>query len=538
MRNYLILLTMICAGLVAVCGQALAEGGGDIVARFHFVGTTQIASDPKAAALNEIMALPTTAPMLEETMRKLSTTPFRMLQKGRSIGTNDYAAAIRPILDDLLHAESYAEMRGPTNHVPELLLAVRLDRHRAEYWRTNLATILTAWTGIPVVKIQAEGFQGWELKKHHNPNCIRFFRAGDWTLFGWGQDDLLLQPSLLQRIKSNGRPAPPLKDIWLDAWVDWPRILPNHPLPWPIRLPQMQLTFEGKTKYMRTDLEMRFPKPLELPLEPWRIPTNIIHSPISSFTAIRGIAPLLGRFLQIQALNAGSLPDQAIIWARVESPFETIAAVPVPNGTNFLKKAGPGIISMVNSNFMSRQLKPRAAWTTNNEIALQGFPFLTPYLRAIRSQNSDYLLGGVMPQSPGKDPLPPALLHEIMSRPNLICYDWEITERRLAQWRPLSQLYLIASRIPLPDMYSPIQKWLFTAKSKLENCGTTVTLAAPNKVSVVRNSTIGFSGLELNLLALWLGATNFPLDAHYESPKLPPNWHPKAPPAQAKPPTH
>lgn len=529
MRNCLFLATLMFAAL----GEMSAQAESDLVARFHFVGTTQIAKDPKAGSLNEVGALPETAILRDLALQKFATTPYRALQKGRSIGTNDYSAQIRPILDDLLHAESYAEVRGPTNHVPELLLAVHLDQHRTDYWQTNLATILSAWTRIPVNKIQAEGFQGWELKKHHNPNCIRFIRAGDWTLFGWGQDDLLLQSSMLQRIKSQGRPVAPLKNIWLEAWVDWPRITPYHPLPWPIKLPEMQLTLEGKTKYVRTDLEMRFPDPLKLPLEPWRIPTNIIHGPITSFTAMRGIAPLLNHFPQIQALNAGSLPDQAIIWAPVQSPFETIAAMPVQNGTNYLKKIEPGIVSMVNSNFESRHLKPRAAWTTNSEIALQDFPFLRPYLRAIRTQNSDYLLGGVMPQSPSKDPLPPALLQEVMSRTNLVLYDWEITEQRLIQWRPLSQLCLIASRIPPPDMYSPIQKWLFAAKSKMQNCGTTVTLDAPNKLSLVRNSTIGFSGVELTWLALWLGAPNFPLDAHYDALTPPANWHPQARPAPA-----
>ena len=115
------------------------------------------------------MALPDTAPVLEQTMHKLATTPYRMLQKGRSIGTNDYAAVIRPILDDLLHAESaMRRCSGPANHVPELLLAVRLDQHREIRVLADQSGnhVLTAWTGIPVVKIQAEGVsQGWGVEK-------------------------------------------------------------------------------------------------------------------------------------------------------------------------------------------------------------------------------------------------------------------------------------------------------------------------------------------------------------------------------------
>lgn len=143
---------------------------------------------------------------------------------------------------------------------------------------------------------------------------------------------------------------------------------------------------------------------------------------------------------------------------------------------------------------------------------------LSPYIRPIRTSEGDYLLAGVMPQAPGKEPIPPALVHEVMSRSNLVCYDWEITAQRLAEWRPLSQLYLIASRSPFPSTNSPAQKWLLTTEPKLGNCGTVITAIAPNELTLVRNSTIGLSSVELTWLTLWLESPGFPLDFHYESP--------------------
>ncbi len=544
MRNVLILVTIICAWLGAGCrqagtGESLSKDNGDLVARIHFVGTTQIASDPKAAALNEIMALPATAPMVQETMQKLATTPYRMLQKGRSIGTNDFGSVIRPILDDLLHVESYAEMRGPTNHVPELLLAVRLDPRRAEYWRTNLATILTAWTKIPVTKIQAEGFNGWELKKHHNPNCIRFFQAGDWTLFGWGQDDLLLQPAMLQRIKSTGRPAPQLKDNWLDAWVDWPRITPYHPLPLPFNLPKMELTLEGKKEFIRPKLVMQFPKPLGISLEPWRIPTNTIRKPFITFTAVRGVGAWLNQLPIARELNIGSLPNQWTSWSMARIPFETCMAVPVTDATNYLKRIAPNLIAVIQTNLAARH------WScglelTNSQIVMSNFMFLSPYLRPIHEPAGDFLTAGIFPFVVRKEPMPPDLMHEIMGKPKLVYYDWELTDERLAEWRPLAQVYLMLMKMATPDWNTPVEKWLLAASPKLKKSGTEVTLTAPNELTLVRNAPLGLSAFELTWLAYWLDAPNFPLDAHHELPPRRPSsrgpsaaHRPTAPPAPA-----
>jgi len=47
----------------------------------------------------------------------------------------------------------------------------------------------------------------------------------------------------------------------------------------------MHLTLEGRKDYIRPKLTMLYPEPLGLTLEPWKIPTKIIHNPMVSFTA-------------------------------------------------------------------------------------------------------------------------------------------------------------------------------------------------------------------------------------------------------------
>ena len=45
-------------------------------------------------------------------------------------------------------------------------------------------------------------------------------------------------------------------------------------------------------------------------------------------------------------------------------------------------------------------------------------------------------------------------------------------------------------------------------------------LTAPDEMTVTRNSTIGFTALELSGLAYWLDSPGFPLSTYYEPLRL------------------
>src|SRR5581483_8089914 len=119
---------------------------------------------------------------------------------------SDYAAEFRPLLEDMLHSESYLELLGPTHPVPEVLLAVKLSDERAGLWVTNLSQIFSAWSGSGVTPLEDGGFKGWELKKHHAPNVFHFFRARDWVVLAWGDDAIPDQGRWLKNLKQTGRP--------------------------------------------------------------------------------------------------------------------------------------------------------------------------------------------------------------------------------------------------------------------------------------------------------------------------------------------
>ncbi len=382
--------------------EALAKMDGDVIARIHFVGIDRIAADPKAAKLNELGALPATAALRDNLLAKLATAPFRLFEhKLYNQDKNDFAPLLQPLLNDLLHSESYTEMRGPTNQVPELLLAIQLNNDRAQVWQNTLSTVLTEWTGIRVERIQGDGFTGWELKKHHDPNVIRFMRAGDWVLFGWGWDDLRLQPRFLQNIKLKHRPVDPSKDMWLDALLDWPSYQATHALSLPsllpAKLPKMHLTVEGRKDYIRPTLTLLYPQPLGLTLEPWRIPTNAIPNTIVSFTTARGLAPWLAQLPDMRPLRANPVPNQFTVWAIDKVPFETHLSVPVLGSSNYLAQIAPGLITELNANLSKRTVPGEAIWT-NHQVIISQIPFLSPYLKAIHDPTGDYLTGGLFPE--------------------------------------------------------------------------------------------------------------------------------------------
>jgi hypothetical protein len=532
MRVYLILIAMVGFGLGLAQSQAqpnattASKTGTDLIARVHFIGGTQVLADPNSARLRQIANLPVTGELREQTLQKLATAPFRYLQAKVADKTKDNAALIRPLWEDLLRAEFYLEMRGAANPVPETLLAIRLDNARAELWSKNLSAVMASWTAIPVKEISANGFKGWEVKKHHDPDTIRFIRAGDWVLFGWGQTDLLLQPGMLERIKGQGRPVAQTRNYWLDAWLDLASLTRQHP--WPVSAPfgspATHITVSAAKEFLRTKVTMEFPQALNMKLEPWQVPTNLIHDPLISFSAAQGINPWLEQFQLYQKVKVDGMPRQYYVWAMANAPFETSLAAPVQNSKKFMEQFGSRCMNLVNSNIQGRNLG-EVRWTTNHDgIVWSGLiPVVVPSLRIFPGPGGkgDFLGGRLFVGAPRKIATPKELLSQIVGHTNVVYYGWEITQERLDQWNSMSSLYWILNQ-DLPGRPNDAgQKWLQTVKTNLGNCGTTLTLTGPKELTLVRNSSIGFNGLELTILKRWLDAPNFPLDARYEKQRRP-----------------
>jgi hypothetical protein len=544
---------------MVACGLALLSGGdplcaadpadptgGDpaLVARLHFIGSDALLADrTKAAKLNEIAALPETAALEADVLGKLATMPYRLfLSQGHlPPGAADQSQRIRPLLGDLLHRESYLEMRAAApGGVPELELAVHLDEAGMDRWSTGLKEVLTRWTGCPATPIHVEDYDGWELKKHKNPNLVRLIRANNWIVFAWGQDDIPGLLPMLERIKSAGRPVPVAANYWLDGWAGCQRLLPASESSGPSGLPTIHLTLGLRNDEVHTRAVLHFAHPLDVTLSPWTAPTNLVHNPIISFTAVRGIGPWLGRLAPLAQLNISPLPDQWYEWGMAGIPFDAYFAASVTNAADFLKREGPLLVGEVNSN-----LPPRSGgeldWDpTNAVITWDGLPpIVSPTLSATSGTNGDFLVVKLFATRRRKVPPPFGLFERLEEGANLVYYGWEATGPALDQAWNLMQLYALVLAPRTSLNVSAAAAWVGPVSDRLGNSVTEVTMTAPDELTVERKSQLGLCSAELSWFLRWEGRDGFPLTGAFErqAPRKRPHANAGAAPADSDNPT-
>ncbi len=487
----------------ALGAAATVQAAPDLIAQIHFAGGPAIAADLNALAFTNLWCTPEALALRNQTLNKLSSAPYTWFKSKIAAGTGDEAAQFRPLLDDLLSAEWFQQVRDAASGSPEVALAIRLDAGRAQLWQSNLKSVLETWTGMPVTKTPG----GWELKKHLPPNLIRFVHVGDWVVVGYGQDALPLNDALVRRVQAEKRPGPAEKNVWLSLDLDWPRLSRWLPEFKSLDLPETQLQFTGRDGNLRWNGKLVFPQPLALALEPWRLPTNTINMPIDSFAAVRGIAPWLRKQIWLQPYAISPLPNQMFVWAVAQMPLQTFAAAPVPDGQKALRELEQKMSTR--TNWQSGFMLPLTMEATNNRISWRGIPMVAPNLQAVHDSGGDFLFAGVFPNVPHSQPLPPELLTQIAPG-NLVYYQWEATGERLKQLPQLTQLALMITRHRQLDAQSPAGKWLDRIKPTLGVSVTEVKQTAPNELSLQRKAPAGFTAFELIALANWLEATNFP----------------------------
>lgn len=513
--------------IATAADTALSNMDGDVIAKVHFAGFKQVLTDPKSARIKEIAVLASSTNLINATLKKLSMAPYELF-KGKAAGqnTNNFGASLLPVFQDLWENESYIEVCGPGDAVPELMLAVRAGSDRAEFWENSISNALTSWTGAVAAPINGPGFSGWELKQQTAPTVFRCFHTADWIIFGWGTGALKLQPSFLSRIASRQLTVQVSKTAWLDALLDWPSFTKAHPIKLPVllplELPKMHLTIEGQAGVVRPVLVAQYPHPLDIKLEPWKIPAATIKNPFVSFTAIRGIEGWVKRQQFTQDEKPGYVPNQMFAWSRPSAPFETCIAVPYPDAANFLNNDKPHMMPLLDKYLDAGEISCETCWVKDS-IHLVKMPLANPYIGAFHDVAGDFLQTGIFPIARRKDdkPFPPELLSEISLKTNLVCYNWETGGERIAQWRAMVELYFVLTWKHVPKPTSPAQQWLEDLRKELQNCATEVTLTAPNELTAIRNGSIGLTGMEINFLCYWLDAPNFPFGADYGRPRYP-----------------
>ncbi|MHB8523973.1 MAG: hypothetical protein ACYDH9_24890 [Limisphaerales bacterium] len=501
-----------------------------LLASYHFVGISQLSTNTNAAKLKTIWNLPATRKLTEQTWPKLARVSEAWLAPSLPATNERTAELIRPLLDDLLGAESCGEWRGQTNRLLEWTLAVRLNDERARVWQTNWWQLMAAGNGGLPTTTNLEGFVGWESPRARDAIRFRFLRAGDWTVIGGGSGRLLGQNELLQRLKKNQPPWTESDHAWLEAQADLAGLENCWPGPAPVRWPNARLIIVGKADDLRTKLSLVFPERMNWPAEPWHVPTNTIRDPLISFTAVQGVAPWLSQLALVKQLEAAPVPDQLFVWAQhSQIPVQTSAAMPLNDASNLLEQLATRLPALLSTNLQEHHLG-QIRWVTNrSEFVWIGLPFLFPSLRSTNEPGGQFLLARLFPPLPGTNPPPPELIGQVAGRTNLLYYDWEITQERLGQWRAMSQLYSIISTAwhpaptnapkaranlpapkPLVDTNAPTQQWLTAVAPFLGNAVTEVTMASPQELTLVRKSPLSLTGFELVLLTRWLDEPAFP----------------------------
>ena len=495
----------------------------DSIARVHWIGKKRVTGDPNSANLMSIWRMPETEKVIAQTLDKLAIALWRPWTTNSQAITNYSAvisnlapaALLRPLLDDLVQEEWHLGIRKTDSNSAEIALAVKLAPDRADAWKSALTKMTSdrLWPFAGFVETERSG--GWTLvgfaKSTEPPNpVLAEFRAhaGDGTL----------SPAPVA-----GRTSP-----WLEADFDLKEFSTAFSLGWklPQNCPSVSLSVNGEAGNVHTRARWNFPQPLNLTLDPWTIPTNIVHDPLSSFTAVRGIGSWLGSLKQWTDLAAGPAPNQIYLWSQGSAPILSYIAAALPDPGNavrhctdlLMQKANPYVTTNGMGSLEPRDNGPGVHWT--------GVPFCAPFMDSTTTNGRGFMLAGLNPLSGNTNlTMPASLITQFTGRTNLVYYDWEITGPRVQSLLYVSQLFRLVFEKAQFSTNEPTVVFIRAAEPLLGNCATMGLQTSPNQITFSRTSTIGLSALEIHLLSDWLESPHFPQGLHtllVEAPKQKP----------------
>lgn len=481
-------------------------------ARIHWLGMKRLAAETNAASFVEVWNLPESERLVAQTLDKLATAPWRLLKEGTA--TNDAPVALlRPLLEDLVQEESYLEMRSPTNAAWEGIFAIRLNVERAGIWSTNLKATLESLTA----GVSSPTETGWRLKGDTTPKLIELSRTGEWTLVRFANEQNGLMAETFARVEKGGSPyQPQTTNFWLTLMLDLPRLTSAFSAnsESESNLPRIALSMIGDGANVLTRGELHYLKPLGIELDPWNVPTNLVHEPLISFTAVRGIKPWLSSQKLWSNLGLGEAPNQFYLWGLGATPFQTYFAAPSASASNQVSKLSNWMLNEGNLWLTANAIGSLVKLAEENGVAWSGVPFMRPTLKSVGSGDLAFLHGSFFPAAGSNRPMPVELLYSVQSRTNLVAYDWEITAPRFDGWTGIGQsLRISLGRGRMPADSAGIT-WLRAIKPRLGNSTTGLLMTGPDELLMVRNSTVGLTAVELHLLADWLESPHFPKGLH------------------------
>jgi hypothetical protein len=468
-----------------------------VITRLHHLGADQLSRDTNGSVFKEIWGLPASAQFRDETLDKLAAGLAANFQaKGHAGGHGSAARVMRPLLNDLCTSETLLEIIEHPQGKLETTLAARLDENRARAWQSALEQLKAGWQ--PQNGVLAFSVSNSWAAIHVAPSS------------GEAPEGLLAPDSAYRQLQKGHRPIDANPEYWLRLEADlarWDGWL--HKLASP-DLPKIDFTVTGRKEYVRSQARLTFREPIRSKVEKWEIPSSIIRDPLISFTAIQGFKPWLERQPWMKELGWKSVPDQLYLWGLSQTAFQIQAAVPVSDGSKAFASVSEKWLPKWNQVLATNAVGQMRLLTNRTELAWRGLPIIVPYLTPAHDNNHDYLRAGIFPVNAPSNPPPAALFEQLTGTPNLLYFDWEITQARLDQLRPLLQLGAVFLTVSPMATNSSAYKWLDAVQPRLGNAATEVALVSPKELNVIRTSHLGFNGAELLALANWFEGTNFP----------------------------
>lgn len=487
-------------------GQALPAAKTEApVLSWHFLGTTRLAGDTNATRLREVLAQPASGFVIEGALDKLGKAPAVWL--ANPAATNPATAAlVRPILQELLDAESLGVWMAGDHQASELAVAIRVTAERHGTLQKNWADWVRALGAGQPGAVPLGGLTAQEARWPGSRFWARWARAGDWTLLGIGAGNGQAFTQVAARAAAT-KPG----DAWWEGHVSLARL--GRLIGWSALEggPEAEIQVAGRGANLRTTARFSYATALPLRLDPWQIPTNTITDPLISFTAAQGLRSWLGAQAWWKQLSLPTTPDQAFGWAMADIPFATYATWQQPDVTNALHRIAPTVPAFLSNNVPKIHFGQVVFQTNTTRVAWIGMPIAEPFLGAAPKEPG-YVVGGFWPLVLRKTPVPGDLLSQVLGRTNLVYYDWEITRERVNGWRHLKNLYWMLAGYSPPATNHTGEGWLTETNvvRHLDNAVTEVLWASPRELTAVRTSSVGFTGFELVMLMRWLDDPAFP----------------------------
>ncbi len=482
-----------------------AEPAGPVF-RLHFAGLNHIATNASSAKLHSLLNSPEAVAARKQVHDRLAVTlPGTLF--GTTAASTNTSALLRSLLDELAASKFLFEAHDAQGAT--WMLTIFLDASQRAQWSTNL------WQAVgskPVaLPAMGAGTSAWSAKT----------AANDLLTVASFEDCLMVSKSApgtpLPASPAPGK-HPALSANLVDLTADLSRLQAALDLPKAVAWPRLSVSVTAKGDALRSEATLTFANTAPWQLAAFRLPTNSVRDPLISFTAMQGFGGWLARLPEFKEWELKSAPNQFFTWARSDVPYNLLAAAPMPDASNTVVRAAPHALHTLGTNIV-RAGVGRIAFTTNRtEIGWVGMPILVPFVRPAPESGDDFLLfgsmAGIIPHGPNTNPPPAELLNQFLPRTNLVYYDWEITEAKLAQWVPILQLTAMLSANPSFPGAAAANQWLRSVSPKLGNTITEVTAFSPTELKAVRRSDLGLTAIELTLLSRWLDNPAFPALAY------------------------